>query len=58
MVLDKAVTPPAALGRWSCRSMALMTGISKASRRPAPVGGQRHQAALVANFQIVQGQAF
>ena len=31
MVLDKAVTPPATLGRWSCRSMALMAGVSKAT---------------------------
>jgi transposase len=57
MVLDKAVTPPAALGRWSCRSMALMAGISKATVQRL-WEGQRHQAALVANLQIVQGQAF
>jgi transposase len=31
MVLEKAVTPPATLGRWSCRTMARATGISKAS---------------------------
>jgi len=31
MVLDKAVTPPATLGRWSCRSMARMAGVSKAT---------------------------
>jgi len=29
MVLDKAVTPPATLGRWSCRKMARMAGVSK-----------------------------
>ncbi len=31
MVVDKAVTPPATLGRWSCRTMARAAGISKAS---------------------------
>jgi len=31
MVLDKAVTPPATLGRWSCRTMALQAGVSKAT---------------------------
>ncbi|MFI4980897.1 MAG: IS630 family transposase [Nevskiales bacterium] len=31
MVLEKAVTPPATLGRWSCRSMAREAGISQAS---------------------------
>ena len=31
MVLDKAVTPPAALARWSCRTMAREAGISQAS---------------------------
>ena len=31
MVLDKAVSPPATLGRWSCRSMARMAGVSKAT---------------------------
>ena len=31
MVLDKAVTPPATQGRWSCRSMARMAGVSKAT---------------------------
>ena len=31
MVLDKAVTPPDTLGRWSCRTMAAMAGVSKAS---------------------------
>jgi transposase len=31
MVLDKAVTPPATLGRWSCRTMALRAGVSKAT---------------------------
>jgi transposase len=31
MVLDKAVTPPATLGRWSCRTMARAAGISQAS---------------------------
>ena len=31
VVLDKAVTPPATLGRWSCRTMALMAGVSKAT---------------------------
>ena len=31
MVLDKAVTPPARRGRWSCRSMAVMAGVSKAT---------------------------
>jgi len=31
MVLDKAVTPPATLGRWSCRKMARMAGVSKAT---------------------------
>ena len=30
MVLDKAVTPPATLGRWSCRKKALTAGVSKA----------------------------
>src|SRR5215831_1354883 len=30
-VLDKAVTPPATLGRWSCRTMARMAGVSKAT---------------------------
>jgi hypothetical protein len=27
----KAVTPPATLGRWSCRTMARMAGVSKAT---------------------------
>ena len=31
MVLDKAVTPPATLARWSCRTMAREAGISQAS---------------------------
>src|SRR6266480_4202910 len=31
MVLDQAVTPPATLGRWSCRKMALKAGVSKAT---------------------------
>jgi DNA-binding XRE family transcriptional regulator len=31
MVLDKAVTPPATLGRWSCRTMARKAGVSKAT---------------------------
>src|ERR1700720_730278 len=31
MVLNQAVTPPATLGRWSCRKMALMAGVSKAT---------------------------
>lgn len=31
MVLEKAVTPPATLGRWSCRSMAREAGMSQAS---------------------------
>ena len=31
MVLDTAVTPPDALGRWSCRTMALKAGVSKAT---------------------------
>jgi DNA-binding CsgD family transcriptional regulator len=31
MVVEMAVTPPATLGRWSCRTMARATGISKAS---------------------------
>jgi transposase len=31
MVLDQAVTPPATLGRWSCRTMALKAGVSKAT---------------------------
>jgi hypothetical protein len=31
MVVEKAVTPPATLGRWSCRTMARAAGISKAS---------------------------
>jgi transposase len=31
VVLDKAVTPPATLGRWSCRTMARMAGVSKAT---------------------------
>ena len=31
MVLDQAVTPPATLGRWSCRTMARAAGISQAS---------------------------
>ena len=31
VVLDKAVTPPATLGRWSCRTMAVMAGVSKAT---------------------------
>ena len=31
IVLDKAVTPPATLGRWSCRTMALKAGVSKAT---------------------------
>ena len=31
MVLDKAVTPPATQGRWSCRSMARIAGVSKAT---------------------------
>jgi transposase len=30
-VLEKAVTPPATLGRWSCRTMAREAGISQAS---------------------------
>jgi Homeodomain-like domain len=30
-VLDQAVTPPDTIGRWSCRTMALHAGISKAS---------------------------
>src|SRR5437868_15171211 len=31
MVLDQAVTPPATLGRWSCRKLALKAGVSKAT---------------------------
>jgi len=31
LVLDKAVTPPATLGRWSCRTMARAAGVSKAT---------------------------
>src|SRR5215468_8398470 len=31
VVLDKVVTPPATLGRWSCRTMARAIGISAAS---------------------------
>ena len=31
MVIDQAVTPPATLGRWSCRKMALKAGVSKAT---------------------------
>ena len=31
VVLDKAVMPPATLGRWSCRTMARMAGVSKAT---------------------------
>jgi transposase len=31
MVLEKAVTPPATLARWSCRTMAREAGISQAS---------------------------
>ena len=31
VVLDKVVTPPATLGRWSCRTMAVMAGVSKAT---------------------------
>ena len=31
MVLEKAVTPPATLARWSCRTMARQAGISQAS---------------------------
>lgn len=31
MVVEKAVTPPATLGRWSCRTMARAAGVSKAS---------------------------
>jgi Homeodomain-like domain len=31
MVLDKAVTPPTTLGRWSCRTMARQAGVSKAT---------------------------
>lgn len=31
MVVEKAVTPPAALGRWSCRTMARAAGVSQAS---------------------------
>jgi len=31
MVLDQAVTPPATKGRWSCRTMALAAGVSKAT---------------------------
>jgi len=31
MVLDKAVRPPATLGRWSCRTMARQAGVSKAT---------------------------
>ena len=31
VILDKAVTPPATLGRWSCRTMARMAGVSKAT---------------------------
>lgn len=31
MVLEKAVTPPPTLGRWSCRTMAEAAGISKAT---------------------------
>ena len=31
MALEKVVKPPATLGRWSCRSMAEATGMSKAS---------------------------
>jgi transposase len=31
MVLDKAVSPPATLARWSCRTMARAAGISQAS---------------------------
>src|SRR5260370_24296759 len=27
MVLDKAVTPPATLGRWRCRKMARIAGV-------------------------------
>jgi transposase/DNA-binding XRE family transcriptional regulator len=31
VVLDKVVTPPATLGRWSCRTMARRAGVSKAT---------------------------
>jgi transposase len=31
LVLDKAVTPPPRLGRWSCRTMARAAGVSKAT---------------------------
>jgi transposase len=31
MVLDQAVTPPATVGRWSCRTMARKAGVSKAT---------------------------
>ena len=31
MVIEKAVTPPARRGRWSCRTMAGAAGVSKAS---------------------------
>jgi transposase len=31
LVLEQAVTPPATLARWSCRTMALMAGVSKAT---------------------------
>ena len=31
IVLDKAVRPPATLGRWSCRTMARQAGVSKAT---------------------------
>src|SRR5258705_7974295 len=37
MVLDQAVTPPAPLGRWSCRKMALKAGGPKTTL-PRPWG--------------------
>src|SRR5438094_4027384 len=56
MVLDQAVTPPATLGRWELPKNGSQGGCLK-SYRPAPVGGQRHQAAPLADLQTVHRQA-
>jgi transposase len=56
MVLDQAVRPPATLERWSCRSMAQMAGVSKATVQR--LWAANDITAPVANLQIVQGQEF
>ena len=55
-VVSQVVQPPPGRRRWTCRSMARHSGVSKSQVAPL-VAGQRTEAALAADLQAVERQA-